>query len=104
MPQTLLNPEIQAALEALDFSFRDIEGRQTQLNPEIENLIYNKLAEADVAISELKEVSNEDVVIAHAMIYVINGSLENLYKNVVEDIRQRISKKLDEQKIVVPNG
>jgi hypothetical protein len=94
MTKTLMEPAMQAVMEELDFKFRDIEGQQTQLNPDVENLIYNKLAEADVEIAELEGISNDDVLVAHAIIYVINGSLGQLYKNVVEDIRQRIESKL----------
>ena len=96
-----MDPQRQAILEDLEFNFRAIEGQQTGLSPEVENIIYNKLAEADVAIAEIEGVSNDEVLIAHALIYVINGSLSDLYKNVVEDIRQRIERKLKGEKPVV---
>jgi chaperonin cofactor prefoldin len=92
MGKTLMDPQKQAVLEELDFNFREIQGQQTQLDSRAEEIIYNKLAEADVAISELEHITEDDVLIAHAMIYVINGSLGQLYQNVVEDISNRIKR------------
>lgn len=98
MGKTLMDPQKQAVLEELDFTFRQIEGRQTQLDARAEEIIYNKLAEADVAISELEGITEDDVLIAHAMIYVINGSLGELYQSVVTDISNRIKRFMSGEK------
>lgn len=90
MTKTLMDPQKQAVLEELDFTFRELHGRQTQLDVRAEELIYSKLAEADVAISELEGITEDDILIAHAIIYIINGSLGQLYTNVVDDITNRI--------------
>ena len=98
MTKTLMDPHKQAILEELEFKFREIQGQQTKLDTRAEEIIYNKLAEADVAISELEGITEDDILIAHAMIYVINGSLSALYANVVEDISNRIKRFMSGEK------
>ena len=93
-----MDPQKQAVLEELDFKFRELVGQQTQLDVRAEELIYSKLAEADIAISELEGISEDDVLIAHAMIYVINGSLGALFDTVVVDISGRIKKIMSDVK------
>jgi len=102
--KTSMGPEVQEVLEKLGFSFRNIEGAQTELPPEVENVIYNKLAEADTEISEMEDISDYHKVIAHAIIFTINASLKLLYKNVLEDITDRVKKRMPKVELVTSIG
>lgn len=89
-----MDPDKQAVLEELEFNFREIQCRQTALDPRIEELITDALGEADVRLTELTGVTDDDILIAHAMIYVINSSLGQLYNNVVQDVIDRLHKRI----------